>query len=61
MLASGAAMDASAALPELVGPSTQVVEAVVAGPEGGIRASRTARDGRSRARADGTVAREGLA
>lgn len=54
-------MDASAALPELVGPSTQVVEAVVAGPEGGIRASRTARDGRSRARADGTVAREGLA
>lgn len=42
-------MDASAALSELVGLSTQVVEAVVSGPDGGVRAARTAGEERSRA------------
>lgn len=42
-------MDASAALSELVGLSTQVVEAVVSGPDGGVQAARTAGDERSRA------------
>ena len=49
MLASGAGMDASAALSELVGLSTQVVEAVVTGPDGTIHAARTAGDDRSQA------------
>ena len=41
-------MDASAALMELVGVSTQVVEAVITGPDGRIEASHTARDDRAR-------------
>ncbi len=45
-------MDASTALSELVGLSTQVVEAVVTGPEGDVEAARTAGEGRSRALAD---------
>ena len=42
-------MDASAALSELVGVSTQVVEAVIVGPEGAIEAARTAGDERAAA------------
>ena len=42
-------MDASAALSELVGLSTQVVEAVVVGSDGGVQAARAAGDERSRA------------
>lgn len=49
MLASGAGMDASAALSELVGVSTQVVEAVIVGPEGAVEAARTAGDERAAA------------
>ena len=41
-------MDASAALTELVGVSTQVVEAVITGADGRIEASHTARDDRTR-------------
>jgi predicted regulator of Ras-like GTPase activity (Roadblock/LC7/MglB family) len=41
-------MDASAALTELVGVSTQVVEAVIIGPDGRIEASHTARNDRAR-------------
>jgi hypothetical protein len=41
-------MDASAALTELVGVSTQVVEAVVAGPLGSIEAARASSDARAR-------------
>ena len=40
-------MDASAALTELVGVSTQVVEAVVTGPGGAIEAARAADDSRA--------------
>jgi predicted regulator of Ras-like GTPase activity (Roadblock/LC7/MglB family) len=40
-------MDASSALSELVGVSTQVVEAVITGPEGGVEAARTATDARA--------------
>jgi predicted regulator of Ras-like GTPase activity (Roadblock/LC7/MglB family) len=40
-------MDASAALTELVGLSTQVVEAVITGPDGRIEASHTARNERA--------------
>ena len=47
LLASGAGMDASAALTELVGVSTQVVEAVVTGPSG-LEAARTSSDERAR-------------
>ena len=47
MLASGAGMDASAALSELVGVSTQVVEAVIVGPGGAVEAARTAGDERA--------------
>jgi predicted regulator of Ras-like GTPase activity (Roadblock/LC7/MglB family) len=42
-------MDASAALTELVGLSTQVVEAVIAGPDGAVEAAHTASDARARA------------
>jgi hypothetical protein len=42
LLASGAGMDASVVLGELVGVSTQVVEAVVVDAGGGIEAARTA-------------------
>jgi predicted regulator of Ras-like GTPase activity (Roadblock/LC7/MglB family) len=42
-------MDASAALSELVELSTQIVEAVVAGPDAAVEAARTANDERSRA------------
>ena len=42
-------MDASAALAELVGVSTQVLEAVITGPGGEIEAARTPGDERSRA------------
>jgi len=45
-------MDATAALSELVGVSTQVVEAVVTGREGAVEAARTAGEDRSRALAD---------
>ena len=41
-------MDASAALSELVGLSTQVVEALVAATDGTVEAARTADDGRAR-------------
>ena len=41
-------MDASAALSELVALSTQVVEAVVTGPDGVVEAARTAEDERAR-------------
>ena len=41
-------MDASAVLSELVGVSTQVIEAVISGPDGDIEAARTAGDERSR-------------
>jgi predicted regulator of Ras-like GTPase activity (Roadblock/LC7/MglB family) len=40
-------MDASAALSELVGLSTQVVEAVVSGPDGAVEGARTASDERA--------------
>jgi predicted regulator of Ras-like GTPase activity (Roadblock/LC7/MglB family) len=49
LLASGAGMDASVALSELVGVSTQVVEAVIVGPEGAVEAARTAGDERAAA------------
>ena len=55
MLASGAGMDASVALSELVGVSTQVVEAVITGPEGAVEAARTAGDERARGRSPTTV------
>jgi len=42
-------MDASAALSELLGLSTQVVEAVVARPDGEVEASQTAGEERARA------------
>jgi predicted regulator of Ras-like GTPase activity (Roadblock/LC7/MglB family) len=42
-------MDASAALSELVGVSTQVVEAVIVGPDGAVEASRTAGEERASA------------
>jgi hypothetical protein len=42
-------MDASASLSELFRLSTQVVEAVVAGPGGEVEAARTPSDGRARA------------
>ena len=42
-------MDASAALSELVGVSTQVVEVVLSGPGGVVEAARTAGDERTRA------------
>ena len=48
LLASGAGMDASAALSELLGLSTQVVEVVITGPEGTVEASHTASDTRAR-------------
>jgi predicted regulator of Ras-like GTPase activity (Roadblock/LC7/MglB family) len=41
-------MDASAALSELLALSTQVVEAVVMGPDGAVEAARTAGDERAR-------------
>jgi hypothetical protein len=41
-------MDTSASLSELFGLSTQVVEAVVAGPSGEVEAARTSSDGRAR-------------
>src|SRR5262245_3783104 len=41
-------MDASAALSELVGVSTQVVEAVISGTDGTIEASRTSDEPRAR-------------
>jgi predicted regulator of Ras-like GTPase activity (Roadblock/LC7/MglB family) len=50
-------MDASAALSELVGLSTQVVEAVITGPGGTVEAAHTARDERARSLAS---AGEGL-
>lgn len=40
-------MDASAALSELVGLSTQIVEAVITGPDGAVAAARTADDERA--------------
>jgi predicted regulator of Ras-like GTPase activity (Roadblock/LC7/MglB family) len=40
-------MDASAALSDLLGLSTQVVEAVVTGPDGTVEASHTASDHRA--------------
>jgi hypothetical protein len=42
-------MDASAALSELLGLSTQVVEAVITGPGGAVDAAHAAGDERSRA------------
>ena len=42
-------MDASAALSELVGLSTQVVEVVITGPEGTVEAARTGSEERTRA------------
>ena len=42
-------MDASAALSELFGVSTQVVEAVVTGPGGDVEAARTSSDARAQA------------
>jgi predicted regulator of Ras-like GTPase activity (Roadblock/LC7/MglB family) len=42
-------MDASAALSELVGVSTQVVEAVIVGPAGTVEAARTADEERAEA------------
>lgn len=47
LVASGAGMDASAALSELVALSTQVVEAVVVGPDGAVEAAHTARGARA--------------
>jgi predicted regulator of Ras-like GTPase activity (Roadblock/LC7/MglB family) len=40
-------MDASSALSDLVGLSTQVVEAVITGPEGRVEAARTSGDERT--------------
>ena len=48
LVASGAGMDASAALSELLALSTQVVEAVVTRPDGAVEAARTAEDERAR-------------
>jgi hypothetical protein len=45
-------MDASTALSELVGVSTQVVEAVVTGPSGDLEAARAPSDTRARELAD---------
>lgn len=42
-------MDASAALSELVGVSTQVVEAVLVRPDGAVEAARTGGESRTRA------------
>jgi predicted regulator of Ras-like GTPase activity (Roadblock/LC7/MglB family) len=42
-------MDASAVLTELVGVSTQVVEAVIVGPDGAVEAARTSGDERAAA------------
>lgn len=42
-------MDASAALSELVGLSTQVIEAVITGPGGAVEATHASGDERSRA------------
>ena len=41
-------MDASAALSQLVGLSTQVVEVVIAGPDGAVEASHAVGEARSR-------------
>lgn len=49
LVASGAGMDASAALSELVGLSTQVVEAVITGPGNAVEATHASGDDRSRA------------
>lgn len=45
-------MDASTALAQLVGVSTQVVEAVVSAPSGSVEAARTSSDTRARELAD---------
>ena len=45
-------MDATAAITELVGVSTEVVEAVVTGPSGEIEAARTSSEARARELAD---------
>jgi len=45
-------MDATAAVTELVGVSTQVVEAVVTGPAGAVEAARAASAARARELAD---------
>jgi hypothetical protein len=47
LVASGAGMDASDALSELLDLSTQVVEAVITGPDGRVEAARTAGDERT--------------
>jgi hypothetical protein len=47
LVGSAAGMDASAALTELVGLSTQVVEVVIAGPGGDVEAAHPARDTRA--------------
>jgi hypothetical protein len=52
LLASGAGMDASAALGELVDVSTQVVEAVVLDAAGEVEAARSAGDDRTRVLAE---------
>jgi hypothetical protein len=52
LLASGAGMDASTALGELVEVSTQVVEAVVLDASGGLEAARSSDETPSRALAD---------
>ena len=49
LVASGAGMDASAALSELVGLSTQVVEAVITGPGGAVEGTHASGEERSRA------------
>jgi hypothetical protein len=49
LLASGAGMDASAAIEELVDVSTQVVEAVVTDPAGGVEGSRSPDEERAQA------------
>jgi len=48
LVASGAGMDASAALSELVELSTQVVEVVIADAGGDVEAARTSGDDRAR-------------
>ena len=48
LVASGAGMDASAALSELLALSTQVVEAVVTRPDGTVEAARPMEDARAR-------------
>lgn len=54
-------MDAPAALSELLGLSTQVVEAVITGPGGAVEAAHTAGDERSRALASAGEALLGAA